>query len=111
MTAAYLTTGSIGSHVARWRRLRANGWRNRKQDTTLHMYRAWRPPNTFKTMIDRALTAQERPYLAFAIRSSSGLGKSYGHVGEALQALLTHSQRERFVFSTPEEALRLIKLA
>jgi hypothetical protein len=106
-----LTSASLqlGLHVgARLRRLARNGARYRWQDTPLSMWKAWTPPNTFDRMLDRAIAAQPHPYLAFAIRSSSGVDWSRDNVSSCLEALLEHPERERFVFSTPAEALKLL---
>jgi len=53
-------------------------------------------------MIDRALAAQRRPYLAFAIRTRSDISQA---VGPRIDALLAHPASSRFRFSTPAEAL------
>jgi hypothetical protein len=108
-----LTSGwrKLGLRVdARLRRLLRSGWRHRRQDTPLSMWRPWPPPDGFDRMLDRALAAQERPYLAFAIRSSSGADDSYGRVDACLAALLAHPQRARFAFATPAEALALLEV-
>jgi hypothetical protein len=90
------------------RRLRNNGFRYRRQHERLSMWRQWNAPNTFDRMLDRALAAQEKPYLSFAIRSSIGVGKSFENVDRCLHTLLNHSQRKRFVFATPEEAMAIL---
>ena len=107
-----ITTGwlQLGWNLrARLRRLRDNGFRYRWQNERLSMWRQWNAPNTFEQMLDRAIAAQEKPYLSFAIRSSIGVGKSFEYVDHCLQTLLNHSQRRRFVFSTPGEAMALIE--
>jgi len=93
---------------ARLRRLRHNGFRYRRQHERLSMWRQWNAPNTFDRMLDRAIAAQDKPYLSFAIRSSIGAGKSFENVDHCLQTLLNHSQRNRFVFTTPGEAMALL---
>jgi hypothetical protein len=106
LTSAWLDLGfRVGARVLRWLR---NGRRYRMQDTPLSMWRNWSAPDTFDRMLDRAIAVQERPYLAFAIRSSSGLGPSFERVDHCLRALLRHRERERFVFCTPAEAMRLL---
>jgi hypothetical protein len=106
LTAGWLKLGfRVG---ARLRRLLRNGYEYRLQDAAL-MWRHWPAPNTFGRMLDRAIAAQNRPYLAFAIRSSSGVDDSFDRVNSCLQALLEHSQRERFAFTTPAEALKLLE--
>jgi hypothetical protein len=72
------------------------------------MYKRWDPPNTFDRMIDRAIAAQSVPYLAFAIRSSIGIGRSFPAVDACLRAILSHPLRRRFVFATPAEAMALL---
>jgi hypothetical protein len=94
---------------ARLRRLARNGWEHRLQDTPLSMWRHWPAPDGFDRMLDRAIAAQPRPYLAFAIRSSSGVDDSFDRVNACLQALLAHPERERFAFATPAEALALLE--
>jgi hypothetical protein len=103
MTAGWLKLGlRVG---ARLRRLLRNGFEYRQQDTPLSMWRDWPAPNTFDRMLDRALAAQARPYLAFAIRSSTGVDGSFERVNSCLQALIEHPQRKRFVFTTPVDAM------
>ncbi len=106
-----ITSGSLqlGRDVqARWRRLWENGFRYRLQNTPLSMWKNWQSPNTFHEMLDRAISIQANPYLAFAIRSSFGVGRSFKQVDNCLNALLEHPERKRFVFSTPPEALSLL---
>ena len=93
----------------RLRRLLRNGWEHRLQDTPLSMWKPWPAPDTFDRMLDRAIAAQTRPYLAFAIRSSSGVDDSFDRVNRCLEALLEHPERERFAFTTPAEAMRLLE--
>jgi hypothetical protein len=100
-----LTSGHLrlGFHPRQYlRRLRANGVRGRRQDTPLYMWLPWPAPNTFDRMLDRALAAQRRPYLAFAIRTRPDISQA---VGPRVDALLAHAARSRFRFSTPAEAL------
>jgi hypothetical protein len=111
ITLIPLTSGyvQVGARVwSRARRLWRNGWRHRLQSEPLSMYRPWDPPNSFDRMIDRAIAAQTAPYLAFAIRSSIGIGRSFQAVDACLRAILSHPQRRRFVFSTPSKALALL---
>jgi hypothetical protein len=90
----------------RLRRLLRNGIRGRLQDTPLSMWRRWTPPDGFDRMLDRALAAQRRPYLAFAIRTSFGANPAEREaVGTCLDALLAHPEAGRFAFCTPAEAL------
>lgn len=106
LTSAWLQLG--WNLRARLRRLRDNGFRYRWQNERLSMWKKWESPNTFDRMLDRAIAKQEKPYLCFAIRSSIGAGRSFSMVDHCLQTLLNHSQRHRFVFSTPREAMALL---
>jgi hypothetical protein len=75
----------------------------------LSLWQRWRPAGTFTRLIDMALAAQRRPYLAFAIRTDTGVRPEiFTAVDEALGELLAHPQRARFRFCTPEEALSLL---
>jgi hypothetical protein len=106
LTSAYLR---LGFHPRQYlRRLRANGVRGRRQNTPLYMWEPWPAPNTFDHMLDRALAAQRRPYLAFAIRTRPDLIEA---VGARIDALLAHPARSRFRFSTPAEALAALERA
>jgi hypothetical protein len=111
ITVIPLTSGSLQVGARLWSRaarLWRNGWRHRLQSVPLSMWKRWDPPNTFDRMIDRAIAAQSAPYLAFAIRSSVGIGRSFKAVDNCLQVVLSQAQRRRFVFSTPAEALVLL---
>jgi hypothetical protein len=91
------------------RRLVRNGWRHRLADTPLSMWSRWTAPDTFDRMLDRALAAQRRPYLAFGIRSDIGAGPRTGERTKlAMEALLVHPARARFRFCTPAEALAIL---
>lgn len=107
-----ITAGSLqlGRNIrARWRRLRANGFRYRLQNTPLSMWKTWQAPDTFDKMLDRAIAAQRKPYLAFIIRSSIGIGRSFQPVDDCLNLLLEHPERKRFVISTPAEAMDILQ--
>ena len=105
LTSGYVRFGM--RHPRRYlRRLWQNGVRHRRQDTPLSMWRQWPAPDTFDRMLDRALSAQRRPYLAFAIRSDFGLHADLFHtIDGAVSALLAHPAHSRFRFTTPAEAL------
>jgi hypothetical protein len=91
------------------RRLLTHGARYRKQNMPLSMWRRWKAPNTFSRMLDGALAAQARPYLAFAIQVDTGIRPEiFEAVDHALTSLLAHPARSRFVFSTPVEALQTL---
>ncbi len=100
LTSGYLR---LGFHPRQYlRRLRENGFRGRRQTAPLYMWLPWPAPNTFDRMLDRALAAQRRPYLAFAIRTRPDISQA---VGPRVDALLAHPACSRFRFSTPAEAL------
>lgn len=74
------------------------------------MWRDWRPPNDFSRMLDRAITQQRRPYLAFAIHSNAPVEPgSLPRIERCLQALTSHPERSRFVFCTPAEAMAILQ--
>ena len=100
LTSAYLRLGFRPRRFLG--RIRANGVRGRRQNTPLYMWESWPTPNTFDRMLDRALAAQRRPYLAFAIRTRPDIAHA---VGPRVDTLLAHAARSRFRFSTPAEAL------
>lgn len=107
-----LTSGHLrlGLHPRRHlRRILANGLRHRRQDTPLSMWRSWSAPDTFACMLDRALAAQARPYLAFALRTDFGVQRqSAAAVDACLRALLAHPAAPAFRFCTPGEALAIL---
>jgi hypothetical protein len=107
-----LTSGyqELGLHPGRFvRRILGNGFRYRLQDTPLMMFKDWTAPNLFSTMLDRALSRQRRPYLAFAIRTDFGVvGPQLQFVKRSLRALLEHEAAPRFRFCTPPEALQIL---
>jgi hypothetical protein len=106
LTSGWLKLGlRVGARLRRWLR---NGAEHRLQDTPLSMWKDWPAPNTFDRMLDRAIAAQERPYLAFAVRTNAGVHDSFERVDRCLRALLEHPERERFVFATPAEAMKLL---
>ena len=94
----------------RLRRALRNGLRHRLQDTPLSMWRRWAPPDGFDRMLDRALAAQRRPYLAFAVRTDLGSDPAVGEAVRAcLETLLAHPAAPRFAFCTPAEALAALE--
>ena len=106
LTSGWLKLGlRVGARLRRWLR---NGAEHRFQDTPISMWKDWPAPNTFDRMLDRAIAAQERPYLAFAVRTNAGMDESFERVDRCLQTLLEHPQRKRFVFATPDEAMKLL---
>lgn len=105
LTSAYMNLGwSPGDLRHRLGRLRRNGVRGRLQNIPLSMWRKWDGKNTYTAMLDRAISLQERPYLAFAIRSDIN-GKDFPAYDSCFEALLNHPAVSRFVFSTPPEAM------
>ena len=102
-------TAAKRSLVSQLRRLRATGFRDRGRLAPLSLWARWRPPDTFDRLLTRALAAQARPYLAFAVRTELGPRSAIATtVDAALRALLAHPARDRFVFCTPAEALALL---
>jgi hypothetical protein len=108
LTSGHLKYGfRLGAHA---RRLFDNGFRYRKQDTPLSMWKRWEPPNTFAKMLDRSLATQERAYLAFAVRTDIGANRAiFEAVDSCLNALLQHPAHESFVFCTPAEAIEILR--
>jgi hypothetical protein len=88
----------------RLHRLRCNGIHGRLQNSPLSMWRKWNGHNSYTSMLDRAIALQEKPYLAFAIRSSMH-GKNFPVYDSNLKTLLNHSASSRFIFCTPQEAM------
>ena len=106
LTSAYLRLGfRPRRHLGR---IRANGFRGRRQNVPLYMWESWPAPNTFDRMLDRALAVQRHPYLALAIRTRPDIREA---IGPSMEALLAHPARSRFRFSTPAEALSEIERA
>ena len=107
LTSAY---HRVGLHpVAFVRRILGNGFRHRLQDTPLMMFNDWTAPNLFSTMLDRALSRQRHPYLAFAVRTDFGvIGPQLQFVKRSLRALLEHPAAPRLRFCTPAEGLRVL---
>ena len=81
-----------------------------RQSEPLAPYRDWEAPDTFDRLLGRALAAQERPYLAFAVRSDFALSKrGLAIVDASLDALLAHRSATDFVFCTPPQALAILE--
>jgi hypothetical protein len=108
LTSAHL---AFGLHPrAQLRRILTNGFSNRLQDTPLGMFHRWAAPDTFGRLLDRALAAQRRPYLAFAVRTDIGAERwIFEAVDENLRELLTHPAAPRFRFCTPAEAMAMLE--
>lgn len=108
LTSAYIKLGwGVGLLRHRLGRLRHNGVHGRLQNMPLSMWRKWDGQNSFTAMLDRAISLQKRPYLAFAIRSDIN-GKDFPAYDSCLKALLNHTAGSRFVFCTPPEAMRYL---
>lgn len=105
LTSAYSKLG-WGPKALRQRlgRLRRCGINGRLQSLPLSMWRKWEGVDNYTAMLDRAISLQKRPYLAFAIRSDIN-GKDFPAYDSCLKALLNHSAASRFVFCTPPEAM------
>jgi hypothetical protein len=59
-------------------------------------------------MVDRAIALQERPYLAFAVRSGIN-GVDFEAYDGCLNALLQHPVARSFVFCSPRDAMRYLE--
>lgn len=109
LTSSYLILGISPKDLARrLYRLYRNGFRYRLQNKPLSMWRAWSGENSFSQMLNRAIRLQEEPYLAFAIHSNFTVTRDYELVDSCFTALLNHPDRSRFVFCTPDEAIKLL---
>lgn len=105
LTSASLQWGwGVRDFKRRLGRLARNGLQGRRQNEPLSMWRTWGGDNSFTAMLDRALASQERPYLAFAIRSNVN-GKEFEAYDSSLHALLNHPAASNFVFCTPRQAM------
>jgi hypothetical protein len=108
LTSSYEKLGvGFRSLTQRLQRMRRNGFRNRRMSVPLSMWRPWEGKNSFGAMLDRAIAAQPRPYLAFAVHSNFPVTRSRERVRSALAALLAHPASSRFVFCTPPELMAM----
>jgi hypothetical protein len=96
----------LGPTVRGRLRVRRDHGRDWKQRDPLYMALPyWTGANAFGEMLRRTLTAQRRPYLAFAIRTDWALRPDHRrNIDRCLHALLEQQGRWRFVFCTPAEA-------
>ena len=63
----------------------------------------------FAALLEQSLAAHAQPYVSVIIRSSALLADPGArNVRENVEVLLSHPLAERFVFSTPAEALTLL---
>jgi hypothetical protein len=108
LTSAYLALGWGPRDIKRrLGRLKRNGLSWHRQHQPLSMWRKWEGRDGFTAMLDRAISLQKRPYLAFAIRSDMH-GKDFQAYDGCLNALLNHPAASRFVFCTPHAATRYL---
>jgi hypothetical protein len=106
VTSTYLEGLPIYSQM---RRIVFNGFRNRHQETPLQMWLSRKPPNTFESLIDRAIAVQKKPYLVLTIRSDTSIRPKLAKgFGASIQSLLSHPARSRFAFCTPAEAMKIL---
>jgi hypothetical protein len=105
LTSAYRSLGwSLRGIRRRLGRIRRNGFAARLQEEPLSMWRTWSGKDPFGAMLDRAIALQERPYLAFAVRSDMNL--RHQTYDSCLNALLEHPAASRFVFGSPRDVMR-----
>jgi hypothetical protein len=109
LTAAHRSLGwSLRDVRRRLGRIRRNGFAARHQEEPLSMWRHWTGKDHFGAMLDRALALQDRPYLAFAVRSDIN-GADFAAYDGCLNALLEHPAAARFVFCSPRDAMRYLE--
>jgi hypothetical protein len=65
----------------------------------------WNRPEAFCVVMDRLLRTVQVPYLAFTVRSDLPLRSTMPHMQEIFEGILAHPWADRFVFSTPAEAM------
>ena len=67
------------------------------------------PPDRFEWLINTILTSLERPYLALAISSATGIKPRHlRNLKMNFSSLLMHPLADRFVISTPAEAVIML---
>jgi len=80
-------------------------------DPVYHTLNLAHDPEFFIAAIDRAFRASASSYLAFVIRSDIASNpKLFVNLSRNFTALLAHPLARRFVFSTPAECMRLLRL-
>ena len=95
----------LHAHLSRMRR---HGLRERL-DHPLHLGGGDPPGDDFRSMVQRSLARQRRPYLAFAIRSDGILDPAQrGRLADHLDVLLTLPEASRLAFVTPGECVALL---
>jgi hypothetical protein len=108
LTSGYKKLGlGLRSTRERLDRLMNNGLRHRRMSTPLSMWKGWDGANSFGDMLDRAIEAQQKPYLAFTLHSNFPVTKSDSKVRASIEALVDHPACSRFAFCTPAELLSL----
>ena len=76
------------------------------------MYDFWQRPEDFWAAAFETLTLLELPYLSFSIRSDLPIRRHERRIFEGIvQHLRSDPRASRFVFTTPEDALRRLGLA
>jgi hypothetical protein len=106
MTSTYLIGLPMYSVV---RRILLNGFHNRHQDTPLQIWLQRKPPNTLGALIDRAIAAQQNPYLAFVVRADVVVKpKLFKGFSASIETLLSHPTGPRFVFCTPSQTMAML---
>jgi hypothetical protein len=108
LTAAHRALGwNLRDIRRRLGRMRRNGFSARNQEEPLSMWRNWAGKDHYGAMLDRAIALQERPYLAFAVRSDIN-GQDFAAYDGCLNALLGHPVSPRFVFCSPGDAMQYL---
>lgn len=109
LTAAHRALGwNLRDIRRRLGRVRRNGFAARHQDEPLSMWQNWTGRDHYGAMLDRALALQERPYLAFAVRSDLN-GDGFAGYERCLNALVEHPAAPSFVFCSPADAVRYLE--
>jgi hypothetical protein len=110
LTAAHRALGwSLRDVRRRLGRVRRNGLSSRNHDEPLSMWKGdWTGENHYGAMLDRAIELQQRPYLAFAVRSDIN-GKEFAAYERCLSALAEHPAAPSFVFCSPRDAMRCLE--
>jgi hypothetical protein len=104
ITTAYEDLGT--DNEARLAHKRECGTDSRQRLESLYTWREWSEPNSYSTMITRAILAQKKPYIAITVRSEAPIFPERRNALLAcLNALLKHTKVNQFSFCTPEECL------
>ncbi|MEP7273489.1 MAG: hypothetical protein ABI882_18475 [Acidobacteriota bacterium] len=65
----------------------------------------WHDPRVFIAIMNSLLKRERLPYLAFVVRSDTPIRSFMPFMEETFERILTHPWIDRFVFSTPAEAM------